>query len=160
LNNVIGRGTEIPWRVKGEQKLFKRITMGGTLVMGRITFDSIGRPLPGRRTIIVTRNKEYRQDACLIANDLNGAMQMAADLNEPVYIAGGGEIFTQSLAITDVVHLTTIDTSVSGDVFFPPFPTAEFELLEEQSFESNINYVYQRYQRRPTNDQNTSTSAK
>ena len=98
--------------------------------MGRITFDSIGRPLPGRHTIIVTRNRQYHQDSCLIANDLSEAMQLAADLNESVYIAGGGEIYRQSLAITDVVHLTTINTTVTGDIYFPPFPTDEFELLE------------------------------
>ena len=152
LNNVIGKGTEIPWHVKGEQKIFKKVTMGGTLIMGRITFDSIGRPLPGRSTIIVTRRKDYQQQGCLIANDLDKAMQLAADLGKPVFIAGGGEIYKQSLALTEIVHLTTIDTTVEGDVFFPVFPNPEFELVEEQSFKSNIDYIYQKFQRKHAAD--------
>ena len=146
-NNVIGKGLSIPWRAKGEQKLFRQITTGGTLIMGRITFDSIGRPLPDRKTIIVTRNEQYKQDSCLIAKDLDQAMQLAASLNNPIYIAGGGQIFEQSLPITDIVHLTTIDTTVEGDVFFPAFPNPAFELIEERTYEANINYVYRKYQR-------------
>ncbi|MEO2178202.1 MAG: dihydrofolate reductase [bacterium] len=152
LNNVIGKGTEIPWHVKGEQKIFKKVTMGGTLIMGRVTFDSIGRPLPGRTTIIVTHRTDYQQQGCLIANNLDMAMQLATDLGKPIFIAGGGEIYKQSLALTEIVHLTTIDTTVEGDVFFPAFPNPDFELVEEQSFESNIDYTYQKFQRKRSAD--------
>ena len=149
-NGVIGRGSDIPWRIKGEQKLFKEITRGGTLIMGRTTFESIGRPLPGRTTIIVTRTPEYQTEGCLIANSLELALSQAAGLNKPIFIAGGGEIYQQSLPLADVVHLTTISAEIDGDVYFPAFPTDEFELIEDKFFKSNINYIYQRFHRRKT----------
>lgn len=144
-NHVIGRGTEIPWRVKGEQKLFKQITMGGTLIMGRITYDSIGRPLPGRTTIIVTSNLNYSKTDCLIAHSMQEALSLAATENKEIYIVGGGEIYKQSIDNADVIHLTTIHTEVEGDVFFPVLQQSDFELEEEKHFESNINYTYRRY---------------
>ena len=147
-NNVIGRGIEIPWRVKGEQKLFKEITMGGTLIMGRITFDSIGRPLPGRTSIIVTRNMKYKQEGCQIARSIDEAISIAEDLAKPIYIIGGGELYKQCLDKADFVHLTTIKTSVEGDVFFPDFPNEDFHLVEEREFSSNLDYVYQKFQRK------------
>ena len=146
-NNIIGRGLEIPWRVKGEQKLFKDITLGGTLIMGRLTFESVGRALPGRTTIIITRDVDYHQDDCIIAHGLDQAINLAHELGNTIYIAGGGEIYRQALPLTDMVHLTTIDLEVEGNVSFPDFPTAEFEKIGEQFFESNIDYIHQKYKR-------------
>ncbi len=146
-NNVIGRGSEIPWRVKGEQKLFKEITMNGTLIMGRITFESIGKPLPGRTTIIVTRNPAYHQANCMVSTSLEDALEEAQLLDKPIYIAGGGEIYQQALGLADVVHLTTINAEIEGDVLFPSFPTPDFKLIEEKQFESNIDYTYQKFER-------------
>lgn len=146
-NNVIGKGSEIPWRVKGEQKLFKEITLGGTLIMGRKTFESIGRPLPGRETIIVTRNPEYEAPGCQIASDLEEALKQAEVLARPTYIVGGGEIYRAALPVADAVHISDIDTEVEGDVTFPEFPTDEFRLVREQGYESNINYTYRYYER-------------
>ncbi|MEX0943911.1 MAG: dihydrofolate reductase [Pseudomonadales bacterium] len=147
LNNVIGNGSEIPWRVKGEQKLFRDITMGGVLIMGRKTFESIGRPLPGRETIIVTRNTGTNHAGCKVAHSLAQAIAMAQASNRPVYIVGGGDIYQQALPLVDEVHLSTIQTNVDGDVFFPDFPTNEFHLVREEKFNSNINYTYQHYLR-------------
>lgn len=146
--NVSGQHGEIPWRVKGEQKLFKHITMGGVLIMGRKTWESIGRPLPGRETVIVTRNADYRIESCHIALSLAAALEVAADMNRPVFVVGGGEIYRQALPIVDGVHISTIDTTVDGDVLFPTFPTSDFRLIKEEHFTSNINYVYQYYERR------------
>ncbi|HKI73796.1 MAG TPA: dihydrofolate reductase [Pseudomonadales bacterium] len=146
-NNVIGNGNEIPWRVKGEQKLFKEITMGGILVMGRKTYDSIGRPLPGRETIIVTRNPEYSAEGCRIAPSLEAALELARRSDRPIYIVGGGEIYRQALPVVDAVHITTIETDVEGDVTFPDFPTSAFRLEDEQHHESNIDYTYKYYTR-------------
>lgn len=148
LNNVIGNGPEIPWRVKGEQKLFKEITMNGTLVMGRKTFESIGRPLPGRTTVIITRQSDFHPDGCIVAHDLEEALEVARQQGNPAFIAGGGEIYRQSLDLVDAVHLSTIQTTVDGDVFFPEFPTNDFDLVREQQFESNINYIYQYFERK------------
>lgn len=147
VNNVIGRGQTIPWHAKGEQRLFKRITIGGTLVMGRKTFDSIGRPLPERETIIVTRNPDYEQPGCYIANGLDEALAIARSLSRPTHIVGGGEIYRLALPIADTVHLSTIQVSVEGDTFFPPFPTDDFIETEREYFESNVDYLYQRFER-------------
>lgn len=147
LNNVIGNGTEIPWRAKGEQKLFKDITMSGTLIMGRKTFESIGRALPGRTTIIITRQPDYTANGCLVTHSLDDAIALARQENKPAYIVGGGEIYQQSLDRVDAVHLSTIQKNVSGDVYFPTFPTPDFKLQQEKLFESNIDYVYEYYER-------------
>tara|TARA_E500000331_G_scaffold341001_2_gene372902 strand:- start:2587 stop:3069 length:483 start_codon:yes stop_codon:yes gene_type:complete len=147
LNGVIGNGSEIPWKVKGEQSLFKRITMGGTLVMGRKTFESIGRPLPGRTTIIISRNEHYRQDDCEVCPSIEAALQLGNEIEKPIFVAGGGEIYRLALPIVDTVHISTIQTKVTGDIYFPDFPTRDFELAEEREYESNINYVYQRYEK-------------
>lgn len=146
-NNVIGNGPNIPWKVKGEQLIFKRITEGGTLIMGRKTFQSIGRPLPGRTIIIVSRNKDYSQEGCTVCDTLEAAFELADQAQKPVFVAGGGEIYKLALPLVDTVHISTIQAEISGDILFPSFPTDDFKLAEEQFFESNINYVYQRYER-------------
>jgi len=147
LNNVIGRGSDIPWKVKGEQKLFKEITMGGTLIMGRVTFESIGRPLKGRSTIIVTRKKEFQHDGCQVAHSIDEALLLAKQIGKTIFVVGGGELYRQCLPLADRVHLTTINTEVEGDIYFPDFPSKNFELIQEKTYKSNIDYCYQIYRR-------------
>jgi len=147
LNNVIGRGLEIPWRVKGEQKLFKEITMGHTLVMGRKTFESIGRPLPGRDTVIMSRRNNYRQDGCSVAATLEDALAIARSLRGDCFVAGGGEIYLQAIPLADGIHLTTIHTEVEGDVWFPDFSEQAFELKREVRYRSNKDYTYRYFER-------------
>ncbi|MCH7741503.1 MAG: dihydrofolate reductase [Proteobacteria bacterium] len=148
LNNVIGNDSEIPWKARGEQKLFREITMHGVLIMGRKTFESIGRPLPGRVNVIVTRNTQYHQPGCEIAASLETAIDFASQHDKPVFVIGGGEIYGQALPIATGVHLTTIQCEVEGNIFFPPFPTDDFTLMEEKYYRSNIDYLYQYYERR------------
>lgn len=148
MNGVIGRGPEIPWQVKGEQKLFKSITTAGTLIMGRRTYESIGRPLPGRETIVISATFKTPPQGCLLASSLEQALEIADQLGRPVFVAGGGEIYRLAMPLADTVHLTTICTEVEGDVFFPTFPTPDFEMVSEKHFESNIDYIYRVYQRR------------
>lgn len=147
-NNVIGNGPDIPWQAKGEQKLFKDITMGGTLIMGRKTFASIGKPLPGRDTVIITRDKNYNQSGCNVANSLDMALEMTTRLKRPAFIAGGGEIYAQALPFCDELHLTTIHMDCDGNVFFPDYTETEFELLSEQHFSTNVDYTYQHWKRK------------
>jgi dihydrofolate reductase (trimethoprim resistance protein) len=147
-NNVIGNGSDIPWKVKGEQKLFKDITAGGVLIMGRKTFESIGRPLPGRVTLIITRQQGYAHDGCEIVHSLEEALDVASTMDKPIFVAGGGEIYAQALPRADAVHLSTIEADVEGDVFFPDFPGDEFHLVSEERFESNIDYIYQYFERK------------
>lgn len=148
-NDVIGRGQTIPWKAKGEQKLFKRITEGGTLVMGRKTFDSIGRPLPGRETVIITRNADYSQPGCHVAHGFEEALALAESLGRTIHVVGGGEIYRLALPVVDIVHLSTIQIEAEGDTFFPPFPTDGFRCTASEYFESNIDYLYEKYEREP-----------
>ena len=145
-NQVIGRGLEIPWKVKGEQALFKRITMNGTLIMGRKTYESIGRPLPGRTTIVVSRNTNFAITGCETSNSLERAIARAIELDKPIFIAGGGQLYRQALPLADEIHLTTIHTQVDGDILFPDVPD-NFNLVEEKTFTSNINYTYRHFER-------------
>ncbi len=144
-NNVIGAGPDIPWQAKGEQKLFKDITLGGTLIMGRKTFESIGRPLPGRETIIITRSDNYSQQNCHVASSIEEALEIATTLGKPVFIAGGGEIYAQAISRATDIHLTTIDVAPEGDVFFPEFAIDAFELVAEEHFSTNLEYTYQHF---------------
>lgn len=144
-NNVIGAGLDIPWQAKGEQKLFRDITLGGTLIMGRKTFDSIGRPLPGRETIIVTRSSDFSQPGCHVVASLDDAIEVASNFDQKTFIAGGGEIYAQALPRVTEIHLTTIDVEPEGDIFFPEFNREDFELVEERHFETNLQYTYQHF---------------
>ena len=145
-NQVIGRGLEIPWKVKGEQALFKQITLHGTLIMGRKTYQSIGRPLPGRTTIVVSRDPDLAITGCETSTSLALAIASAIALAKPIFIAGGGELYRQALVIADDIHLTTIHTKVEGDILFPDVPD-HFKLVEEKTFTSNINYTYRHFER-------------
>ena len=145
-NQVIGRGLEIPWKVKGEQALFKQITLHGTLIMGRKTYQSIGRPLPGRTTIVVSRDPDLAITGCETSTSLALAIASAIALAKPIFIAGGGELYRQALVIADDIHLTTIHTKVEGDILFPDVPD-HFKLVEEKAFTSNINYTYRHFER-------------
>lgn len=149
LNNVIGNDDKIPWRVKGEQKLFKDLTMGGCMIMGRKTFESIGRPLPGRTTIIVTRNTTYTSEGCECVSDIPSAITLARSKNTPIHIIGGGEIYRQTLElnIADILHITTIQAEVEGNVYFPKIPEGEFTVVEKKEYHSNIDYIYECFQR-------------
>lgn len=144
-NGVIGQGMEIPWRVKGEQKLFKEITLGGTLVMGRKTYESIGRPLPGRQTIILTQ-AGFAAEGTTPAASLDEAIIQAS--TNRIYIAGGGEIYRLALPLATGLHLTTIHTRVEGDVQFPPYQEDDFKLIKEKQYHSNIDYTYRHYLRK------------
>jgi len=142
-NNVIGRGPDIPWKVRGEQKLFREITLGNTLIMGRKTFDSIGKPLPGRDTVIVTRQSCKTIQGCPTAASLTQAAELANRCRGDTFVAGGGEIYRQSINMAAGIHLTTIHTSVEGDIYFPEFNMGDYTVVEQRDFESNINYTYQ-----------------
>ena len=145
-NQVIGRDADIPWTVKGEQALFKKITENGCLIMGRRTYESIGRPLPGRLTQIVTRQAQYAQPGCRVFHTIESALQSAMATQRPIYVIGGGELYAATLANAHRVHLTTIDVEVTGNVFFPDFPTPDFKLVHTEHFESNHNYTYEIYE--------------
>jgi dihydrofolate reductase len=116
-NGVIGNGKDLAWRDSADLQRFKRLTMGHVLVMGRKTYDSIGRPLPGRTTIVVTRQPDWSAPGVLVAHSLDEALKLAEG-NE-VYVAGGGEIYALALPLADRLELTEIEAAPDGDVHFP-----------------------------------------
>ena len=132
-NDVIGRGQHIPWLLPADLKHFKSLTTGHTIVMGRKTFDAIGRALPQRRTVVVTRNSEFRRDGVTVVSSLDEALRVAhqdpfeTDGQVEVFVVGGGEIYQQALPLADKMYLTRVHTTVDGDVRFPEFRKDEWE---------------------------------
>jgi dihydrofolate reductase len=125
-NGVIGADGGIPWHIPEDFAHFKQVTMGGTLVMGRATYDSIGRPLPGRTTIVVTRDPGWSVDGVLVAHSLDSAWEIAADQPGETYVAGGAQIYEQALPRATDQVLTEVDLDVEGDTFYPSFDRDEW----------------------------------
>lgn len=124
----IGLNGGLPWYLPADLKYFKTVTMGHHLIMGRWTYESIGRPLPGRTMIILTHNKEYEAEGCLIAHSLNMALEIARTGGEDeVFIIGGGDVFSQAIAFADKIYLTRIHTTLSADVYFPIIHQSEWQ---------------------------------
>lgn len=123
-NGVIGDGPDIPWQIPGEQARFKRLTMGGVLVMGRLTYDSIGRPLPGRRTVVLTRDPDWvpapeHADRVDVARTPAEALAVAHRLPGPVFVIGGGQVYRELWPWLTALELTEVDLEPAGDVTFP-----------------------------------------
>ena len=124
-NGAIGRSGALPWRLSSDLKRFKVLTMGKPLVMGRKTFESVKRPLPGRRVIVVTRDPAWTEPGVEIARNLNEAIALGADAAE-IMIGGGGEIYAQALPLTRRLYITEVDLSPAGDVRFPEIDPARW----------------------------------
>src|SRR5690606_6245533 len=138
-NRVIGRNNQLPWHIPGDLKFFKATTMGKPLVMGRKTFESIGRPLPGRDNIVITRSQEWQADGVLIAHSLEQALDMAeasaeATGADEIMVIGGGEIFTAIMARTDRLYLTLVQADVEGDAYFPELDWAAWHEVSREDF--------------------------
>ncbi len=130
-NDVIGLAGDLPWHLSSDLRRFKRLTMGHTIIMGRRTFDSIGRLLPGRRTIVVTRQADWTFPGAVVAHELDEAIAAAAEGGESeAFVAGGAEIYAQALPRVDRIYRTRVHASVSGDVFFPPLPENAWRVIE------------------------------
>lgn len=125
-NRVIGRDNALPWRLPEDLAYFKRVTMGHPIVMGRRTYESIGRPLPGRLNIVVSRNKDFPAPGCRVVGSIEEAWRAAGDADE-VSVIGGTSIFDAALQRADVIHLTEVDAVVEGDTWFPAFDRREWE---------------------------------
>jgi dihydrofolate reductase len=154
-NRVIGARGGIPWRLPDDQRFFKQLTTGHCLVMGRATFESIGRLLPGRTTLILSRQPDYRVAGARVLPDLDAALgaARAADEDE-VFVVGGATVYAEALARADRLYLTRVDADVEGDVLFPDFDAIEagFELVEEQTHPADARHAHaftiQRWERR------------
>lgn len=127
----IGIEGRLPWHLSADLKRFKRLTMGHHLIMGRKTYESIGRPLPGRVMIVITRNPHYKAEGCLIAASLKAALAIAEQRGETdAFIAGGGQVFSQALPLADRIYLTLVHAVTQADVFFPEFDEGDWAVVE------------------------------
>ncbi len=151
-NGVIGRDGDIPWRLPGEQKLFKARTVGHVLVMGRRTFESIGRPLPGRTTIVVTRRPDWQYDGVLTAISVPEALARGAELDDEVYVAGGQEVYRAALPVADRMVITRVDARPDGDTVFPP---VDWSGWEETAREPHDGFEVVTYHRRRRGGRNS-----
>lgn len=145
-NRVIGRDGKLPWHLPSDLLHFKKTTMGYPLIMGRKTFDSIGRPLPGRDNIVLTRDKNLRIPGCLIMHSVEDAIEHCRD-QEKAFIIGGGDIFRLALPYTDTLIVTALNRDVEGDVYFDPIDTDQFSLVDEQQCVEEEPYRIIRYER-------------
>lgn len=118
-NNVIGKDNQLIWHLPADLKHFKNLTMGSPIIMGRKTFESIGKPLSGRTSVIITRNKNYQQEGVIVVNSLEEAFNQLAPNTEKCYIIGGGEIYKQALNMADELEITKVHHQFEGDTFFP-----------------------------------------
>ena len=130
-NNVIGKNNQLPWHLPADLKHFKNITMGKPIIMGRKTFESIGRPLPGRRNIIITRNKNYAVEGCDIFHSIDDALNALKDEVE-VMIIGGATLYAQTIERASRLYLTEVDVDIAGDVFFSSPDSTKWQLVSEQ----------------------------
>jgi dihydrofolate reductase len=130
-NGVIGRAGRLPWRLSSDLKRFKAITMGKPLVMGRRTHESIGRPLPGRRNIVITRNRDYRAPGCTVVHSLAEALEAAGEAPE-IMVVGGAALYREALPLAGRMYLTEVQDAGVGDVHFPPFRRGEWRIVHEE----------------------------
>jgi dihydrofolate reductase len=153
-NRVIGLESRLPWRLPADLRLFKKLTMGHAMVMGRKTYDSIRNgPLPGRRTIVITRQEDWRPQGAgaalpasvQIARSLDEALRLAENEGRgdgEVFIAGGGEIFLQALPVTDRIYLTRIEAAFPGDAFFPELDAKDWRLVNQEHHDASDENPY------------------
>ncbi|MFS0764562.1 dihydrofolate reductase [Peribacillus phoenicis] len=118
-NRVIGNNNKLPWHLPADLQYFKKVTMGHPIVMGRKTFESIGRVLPGRENVIVTRNQDFKAEGCVVLHDIAEIKMFADTRDEEVFVIGGAEIFKEILPFTDRLYITEIHETFEGDTFFP-----------------------------------------
>jgi dihydrofolate reductase len=142
-NGVIGADGGIPWRISEDFAHFKALTLGHVLVMGRATYASIGRPLPGRTTIVLTRDPSWAADGVLVAADLPAALELAAGIDAEVFVVGGASVYAEAVALADAQVLTEVHLSPAGDTRYPDFDrTRWIEVRREPHLEAEIPYEF------------------
>jgi dihydrofolate reductase len=147
-NGVIGRDNALPWHLPEDLRHFKATTLGHPVLMGRRTFESIGRPLPGRRNIVITRDPAWFHEGCERAGSLDDAIQACADVPE-AFVIGGGQVYLEALPRADVLQVTEVDTEPDGDAFFPAPDPRHWRLTERRPGTSatGLGFAICRYER-------------
>ena len=139
-NRVIGKNNTLPWKLPEDMERFREITLGKPVVMGRKTFESIGKPLPKRLNIIITRDKNYRQDGCIVVHSADEALK-AAKGSEEIMVIGGEQIFKEFLPKADKMYLTFIDEDFEGDAYFPEYNKHDWKEVKKEEYK-NENYKF------------------
>ncbi|MBI9042338.1 dihydrofolate reductase [Lutibacter sp.] len=147
-NNALGKNNKLIWHLPADLKRFKKVTLNHHIIMGRKTFESLGKPLPNRTTIIITRNTNYKVEGCIVVNSLKEALN-AAKSDENPYILGGAEIYNQALDVADKLDLTFVHHNFEADVFFPKIDTKIWKEVSRENFnadeQNNYNYSFVTY---------------
>lgn len=151
-NRVIGRDGRLPWHLPADLRFFKQTTMSKPLLMGRRTWNSIGRPLPGRRMIILSRDPAYRAEGCAVAHSLDEALEIARPAAE-LMVIGGATLFEQTLPLAERLYLTRVEAEAPGDTWFPEWDEREWRLDWEEAHSADAQhawpYRFQRWERAP-----------
>ncbi len=140
-NRVIGHRNTLPWHLPEDLKRFRALTMGHHIIMGRKTYESLGRLLPGRTTVIVTRNKHYKVEGALIAHSLEAALMLCAGDDEP-FVIGGAELYKVGLKLATKLYITEVHAAFEGDAFFPDMQEKSWRLLTQESLVSASGLAY------------------
>lgn len=152
-NNALGKNNDLIWHLPADLKRFKKITSGHHILMGRNTFESIGKPLPNRTTIIITRNKNYFKDGCLIANSLEQAIELAKE-EEEIFIIGGAQIYKETMAkdLADQLDITLVHQEFEADAFFPEIDKEIWKEVAREDFvadkKNNFDYSFVSYKKK------------
>lgn len=143
-NRVIGDGNEIPWYLPEDFKWFKKHTLNHSIIMGRKCFESIGRALPKRTNIIVTRDMFYLAEGCIITHTINEALQVAQQQEdtEEIFIIGGGEIYRQTIGLCNKLYLTEVHTTLDGEVIFPDLDLSDWQLIYEEKRDKDEKHAF------------------
>lgn len=150
-NNVIGKGNQLPWHLPADLKHFKSVTMGKPIVMGRKTFESIGRPLPGRRNVVISRDKNYSALGCDVFHSIDAALAELKNEKE-VMIIGGANLYQQLLPLVTRIYLTEIDLEIEGDAFFPELDLSRWHALSRENYtkdeKNSCSFSFQLWEKR------------
>ncbi len=146
-NNVIGSGGKMPWKIPGEQKRFRELSLGKTVFMGRRTFEEIGRPLPERFTVVISRTKKFEFANCITLTSFQEGFEKFSDERE-IIIAGGAQLYKVALPYTDRIFMTRIHRDFPGDVFFPDWDQEDFVTTYVKRIEGKIPYTYYTFERK------------
>lgn len=147
-NHIIGRGSEIPWEVPGEQAIFRRVTSGHAVIMGRKTYESIGRPLPKRTNIVVTRQADYVAPGCSVVSDISSALVAVPEGESETFIMGGGQLYAETIGQADRIYLSELSQPIEGDITFPDFDRGLFRVVStENSPDASIPYIFNIWER-------------
>jgi len=151
-NRAIGINNKMPWHLSADLKKFKQITMGSPILMGRKTYESIGRPLPGRTNVIISRNPNYRQPGCLVFTDIDQAIVHCCQSHDEIFFIGGADLYQTMLPRAKTIYLTEIRKEFAGDTFFPEINSTEWLEVEREDIDDDpdaaFSYSFLRFEKK------------